>query len=159
MPTLERLYAAHAQPLLRLAVLACGDRTTAEDIVHDTFVRWHQANPGPAPGAESAYLRRTVLNLASNHHRWGRRHPVSRLPVARDTAGADTTAVQSDVAQRVVAAVRALPDRQRDCALLTYFDGLRTDEVADVLGISPGSVKTHLHRARAALRPALEDLR
>lgn len=73
---LEELYNLHATALLRLAVLVCGDRTAAEDVVHDAFVRCHGADPGPEAGKERAYLRRIVLNLSSNHHRTERRHKV-----------------------------------------------------------------------------------
>jgi len=55
--------------------------------------------------------------------------------------------------------VRALPHRQRDCVVLHYFADLTDAEIADALGISAGSVKTHLHRARAALAHVLEPLR
>jgi RNA polymerase sigma-70 factor (ECF subfamily) len=59
----------------------------------------------------------------------------------------------------VRAAVAALPAQQRACTVLHYFEGLTDVEVATVLGISTGSVKTHLHRARAALAAALEEER
>ena len=65
----------------------------------------------------------------------------------------------STVTSVVGEAVRALPGRQRDCVLLHYFVRLSETETADELRISRGSVKTHLHRARAALRPTLEQLR
>jgi RNA polymerase sigma-70 factor (ECF subfamily) len=156
---LEELYERHATALLRLAVLACGDRTVAEDVVHDAFVRWHGADPGPEPGKEHAYLRRIVLNLSSNHHRTERRHEVDRLPPPGHAEAADAEVVTSTVTVVVGEAVRALPPRQRDCVLLHYFERLSDAETADELHISPGSVKTHLHRARAALRPTLEQLR
>lgn len=156
---LEVWYREHAGDLLRLAVLACGDRATAEDVVHDAFLRCVRAQPGPAPGKERAYLRRTVLNLASNQHRWNRRRGVDRLPPPEAADAAEGVAVRTDVSTRVVTAVRALPDRQRDCVLLRYFAGLTDAETAETLGVSVGSVKTHLHRAREGLRPVLEDLR
>jgi RNA polymerase sigma factor (sigma-70 family) len=157
--TLEELYEVHATALLRLAVLACGDRTVAEDVVHDAFVRRHLADPGPEPGKERAYLRRIVLNLSSNHHRTERRHTVERLPPPGHAQPADAEVLTSTVTNVVGDAVRALPARQRDCVLLHYFERLSDTETADELGISSGAVKTHLHRARAALRPMLEQLR
>lgn len=156
---LEAWYRDHATDLLRLAVLACGDRASAEDVVHDAFVRCLRADPGPEVGSERAYLRRTVLNLASNEHRWRRRHRDDRLPRATPTEPAEGVALRTATATLVVGAVRDLPDRQRDCVLLRYFAGLTDAEVAETLGVSPGSVKTHLHRGRTALRAALEDLR
>jgi len=157
--TLEVLYDLHATALLRLAVLACGDRVVAEDVVHDAFLRCHGADPGPAPGKERAYLRRIVLNLSNNHHRTQRRRSVDRLPLPDHAQGADAEVLASTVTSVVGEAVRALPGRQRECVLLHYFVRLSETETADELRISRGSVKTHLHRARAALRPTLEQLR
>lgn len=157
--TLERWYEEHATALLRLAVLSCGDRPTAEDVVHETFLRCLHAVPGPQPGKERAYLRRTVLNLSSNHHRSARRRAPDRLEPPAVVEAAEARVVASVVAGSVADAVRALPPRQRDCVLLHYFDRLTDVEIGEVLDISPGSVKTHLHRARAALRPTLEPLR
>ena len=59
----------------------------------------------------------------------------------------------------MVEAVRRLPDRQRDCVVLHYYEELTDMEIARTLGISVGSVKTHLHRARTALAAILEDER
>ena len=159
LDTLEELYDLHATALLRLAVLACGDRTTAEDVVQDAFLRCHGADPGPELGKERAYLRRIVLNLSSNHHRTQRRRTVERLPRPDTAEAADADVLAKVTTGAVSAAVRALPDRQRDCVLLHYFERLSDAETAEALDISPGSVKTHLHRARVALRPTLEHLR
>jgi RNA polymerase sigma-70 factor (ECF subfamily) len=59
----------------------------------------------------------------------------------------------------VLDAIRALPARQRDCVLLRFYLDLSEADISRTLGISPGSVKTHLHRALAALGPKLEDTR
>ena len=59
----------------------------------------------------------------------------------------------------VMAAVRRLPTRQRDCVVLFYFLDLATPEIATILGVSRGSVKTHLHRARTTLSVELSGLR
>lgn len=66
--------------------------------------------------------------------------------------------VESMTRDRVVDAVRRLPIRQRDCVLLHYFGELTDREIGEGLGISAGSVKTHLHRAREQLRQDLEGL-
>ncbi|QYG93889.1 RNA polymerase sigma factor [Iamia sp. SCSIO 61187] len=152
-------YDAHAASLLRFAVALTADRALAEDIVHDAFVRLHRASRPPAAGAEAAFLRRTITNLVHDHHRHGA--VVRRLaPAPRDPApSAETTALGGDRARAVASAVVALPARQRDCVALHYFAGLPDAAVAAELGISVGSVKTHLHRARAALTVSLEDHR
>jgi RNA polymerase sigma-70 factor (sigma-E family) len=157
---LEELFRAEHAPLVRLAHLIVGDAGVAEEIVQEAFVRFHRASGrGPAPGAEGAYLRGIVVNLCRGHHR--------RLAIARrirplqpsTPATADSGAIASERRARLVAAVRTLPHQQRACVVLHYFEDRTDVEVAAVLGISAGSVKTHLHRARAALAHALEDLR
>jgi RNA polymerase sigma-70 factor (ECF subfamily) len=156
---LDGLFRAHATPLLRLAVVLTGDQRLAEDLVQDAFVRLHRSGARPAAGTELAYLRRTVVNLAHGHHRRlriARSHPPGPPRVA---PAAEVDAVRHDGQRRVAEAVRALPRRQRDCVVLHYFADLTDAEIADALGISAGSVKTHLHRARAALAHVLEPLR
>jgi len=156
---LRAAYDAHARPLLRLAVALTADPALAEDLVHDAFVRLHRAATPPAPEAEGAYLRRIVTNLAHDHHRHGA--VVRRLAPAPDdpAPSAELDALGGDRARAVAAAVASLPARQRDCVALHYFGGLTDAAVATELGISAGSVKTHLHRARAALALSLEDHR
>jgi len=159
LDALRAAYDAHARSLLRLAVALTADPALAEDLVHDAFVRLHRAATPPAPEAEGAYLRRIVTNLAHDHHRHGA--VVSRLAPAPDdpAPSAELDALGGDRARAVAAAVAALPARQRDCVALHYFGGLTDAAAAAELGISAGSVKTHLHRARAALALTLEDHR
>jgi RNA polymerase sigma-70 factor (ECF subfamily) len=156
---LDGLFRAHATPLLRLAVVLTGDQPLAEEIVQEAFVRLQRSGSTPAAGTELAYLRRTVINLSHGHHRRlriVRSRPHERL---HDSAAAEVDAVRRDGQRQVVAAVRALPDRQRDCVVLRFYGELTDTDIAEVLGISAGSVKTHLHRARAALATTLEALR
>ena len=156
---LEDLFRAHATPLLRLAVVLTGDHALAEELVQEAFVRCTAPARPPVPGAERAYLRRTVINLSHGHHRHLR--VVRRRPVdGRRTAWPPSIDVVRRDDQRLVAeAVRALPTRQRDCIVLRFYEDLTDAEIAETLGISAGSVKTHLHRARATLADRLEALR
>jgi RNA polymerase sigma-70 factor (sigma-E family) len=156
---LEDLFRAHATPLLRLAMVLTGDPALAEDLVQEAFVRLHRASRPPVPGAVRAYLRRTVINLSHGHHRHlrvVRRRPIERRP---DGEAADVDVVRQDNQRLVAEAVRALPARQRDCIVLRIYEDLTDVEIADTLGISSGSVKTHLHRARTTLADRLEALR
>jgi RNA polymerase sigma-70 factor (sigma-E family) len=156
---LEGLFRAHATPLLRLAIVLTGDHGLAEELVQEAFVRLHRATRPPAPGAERAYLRRTMINLSHGHHRHlrvVRRRPPDRAP---DGVAAEVDVVRRDGQRLVAEAIRSLPRRQRDCIVLRCYEELSDTEIADVLGLSPGSVKTHLHRARATLADRLEALR
>lgn len=153
----DQLYRDHATRLLQLAILLGGSRELAEELVHEAFLRFHRSAV-PQAGKELAYLRATVVNLVRSHHR--RRWLASRSPEEPDgpTTGVDEAAVRNVVSKRVASAIKSLPTRQRECVVLHYFDELSDTEISAVLEISAGSVKTHLHRARARLREVLEDL-
>lgn len=166
----EALHREHWPALWRLALLLTSDPAVAEDVVQDAFARLlritGRRGRGPAPGAELAYLRRSVVNLANS--RWRRlavaRRHAPALVGPESVAAVDDTDVDAEPdAGRRAAAVRAavadLPARQRTCVVLHYFEGLTDTAVAEALGISPGSVKAHLHRARATLTARLEDQR
>ena len=158
--SLEASFRRHHAALLRLAVVLTGDRGLADDLVQEAFLRLHRTRSWPRPEAELAYLRRTVVNLSHGHHRRlavARRHAPKEVEV--EAPGADVSAAAREQRRLVADAVRRLPTRQRDCVVLHYFTGLSDAEIATDLGIGVGSVKTHLHRARAALAEHLEQLR
>jgi RNA polymerase sigma-70 factor (sigma-E family) len=158
---LEPLFRAQYRKLVCLARLLVDDPAQAEEVVQDAFVglhrNWHRLRE---PAAAPAWLRTAVVNGSRGRLRrraTARRH----LRVADPTTGGgpDEWAVLADEHQAVVEALRRLPDRQRACIALRYYDDLGEAEIAGVLGISTGSVKTHVHRGLAALSKALEDLR
>ncbi len=179
----EAAFREHGTALLRLAVLLTGDRHRADDIVQDAFVRYARASRPPVVGAELSYLRRTVINLTHDSHRRlavVRRHDRSqRDQMARRsgsdgtealrarqsagsataTGGADGELERRQREQAVLGAIAELPSRQRECIVLAYYQDCTESEIAGALRISVGSVKTHLHRGRAALAKALEDQR
>jgi RNA polymerase sigma factor (sigma-70 family) len=156
---LEGAFRAHATGLLRLAAALTGSADVAEELVQDAFVAVGRQERPPSPGAELAYLRRTVITLSHGRFRRiavVRRHPD---PPPSTAPTAESSAERRDVQRRVAAAIRALPDRQRECIVLRCYVEATDREIAEALGISPGSVKTHLHRARTTLATRLEDLR
>jgi RNA polymerase sigma-70 factor (sigma-E family) len=156
---LEQLYAAHWRSLVRLAVLLVRDHGLAEEIVQDAFVavhdRWHRLRD---PGRGLAYLRQAVVNRARSalrHRAVVERHAASERAVTRTRAGADDDALVTERRTAVLAAMQALPDRQREVLALRYYADLSEAEIADALGISRGSVKSHASRGAAALRTTL----
>jgi RNA polymerase sigma factor (sigma-70 family) len=157
---LESLFRAHHDHLVRLGVVVTGDRALGDDLAQEAFIRLGRTARWPAEGAELAYLRRTVINLAHGHHRKklvrerGRSLQVVSAPV--DPAA---DAARADEQRRIVAAIRALPRRQMECVVLRFYAQLSDAEIAEVLEVSAGSIKTHLHRARAALAESLEGIR
>ena len=157
---LSILFREHYTSLLRLAALLVDQRAAAEDVVQDAFVKlhrsWHRVRDlERAP----AYLRSIVLNTARSRLRRRRvaeRHRPDPLP---DAASAEAAAMLSDDQRAVIDALRELPRRQRECVALRYYCDLSEAEIAETLGISRGSVKSHSHRALSALSSRLEALR
>ncbi len=156
---LEHLYAAHWRGLVRLSVLLVRDQGTAEEVVQDAFVavhaRWDRLRD---PDQALAYLRATVVNRSRStlRHRSVVDRHVRRGVETSVAAGADETVAAQDRRSAVLAALQALPRRQREVLALRYYLDLSEAEIADTLGIRPGSVKTHASRGAAALRGLLD---
>jgi RNA polymerase sigma-70 factor (sigma-E family) len=157
----EVLFRSEYRRLVGLARLLVDDTGQAEEVVQDAFVDLHrQWGSLRDPGAAPAWLRAAVVNRSRGRLRrraTARRHLRAVEPPLG--FGPDERAVLSDEHRAVEAALRALPDRQRACLALRFYDDLTEAEIAATLGISTGSVKTHVHRGMAALTTALEDLR
>jgi len=156
----EGLFAARYGELVGLAALILADRAAAEDVVQDVFAAvYRRTRPLDDPAAAAGYLRRAVVNGARSrlrHRAVERRHPAPPPPGDRSP---EETAVAGDDTRAVAAAVARLPLRQRECVACHFQLDLTHAETAAVLGISIGSVKTHLHRATRRLARLLEDRR
>jgi RNA polymerase sigma-70 factor (sigma-E family) len=150
------LYQTHYAALVRAAALLVGDVATAEDVVQDSFIAMHRAWWRLRDTSRALpYLRRAVINKSRSvlrHRVVADRHPpmaVPELPSAEDSALA--------VVQRslVLAALSALPARQREVVVLRYYADLSEAQTAAALGISTGAVKSHNARAKDSLRAVL----
>lgn len=157
---LAQLYAAHWRSLVRLAVLLVRDTGLAEEVVQDSFVavhaRWRRLRD---PDRALAYLRQTVVNRSRSvlRHRGVVERHVARGGADPDSPGSDAAALDGERRDVVLAALGSLPDRQREVMALRYYAELSESEIAEALGISRGSVKSHASRGAAALRAALAD--
>jgi RNA polymerase sigma-70 factor (sigma-E family) len=157
-----RLFAAHYRQLVRLAALLLADRSVAEELVQDAYVRLHQhwgrlRDPDRALG----YLRTSVVNGArsAQRHRGVADRYLARWRPPPDAPSAETGALGLLEHESVVAALRALPGRQREALVLRYYLDLSESEIAETMGISRGAVKSHTARGIAALRTSLEAVR
>ncbi|HEU5269000.1 MAG TPA: SigE family RNA polymerase sigma factor [Jatrophihabitans sp.] len=154
----ERLYREHRLQLVRLAYLLVGDRESAEDIAQDAFAGLHRHwQRLRSPDAAAGYLRTATVNGARSMLR--RRRTTRRFPQpdesALTTESAEATSLLSAEHAEVLAALRRLPDRQREVLLLRYWSELGEAEIARTLGISVGAVKSNASRGRAALATML----
>lgn len=149
------LFRSEGRSLVRLARLFVDDRDAAEDIVQEAFLRLaRHAGRIDSIDRAPAYLRSIVLNLARDHNRRGLVSLRHRSAAGREVDVVEDAADQlarTEENREVLDAVRLLPTRQRDCITLKYFEELSIDQIAETLGLSVNSVKTHLQRAMAAL--------
>jgi RNA polymerase sigma-70 factor (sigma-E family) len=154
------LHRMHYRSLVRLAALLLDDVGASEEVVQDAFVKvqlgWgRMADPERAP----AYLRSAVLNGARSRLRH-RQVRARHLQVAPPPApSAEVAALAADEHDHVIAALRLLPPRQREAVVLRYYLDLSEAEMVTAMGISAGSVKTHLHRGLGALHHSLGGTR
>lgn len=142
--------------LARAVALACGSMPVAEDAVQEALARaWERAQRGETFERLGAWVVTVALNLARSGHRHQVRHEraVVELGHRLQPASAPEGATDLDLQ----AAVGRLPRRQREAVVLHYYLGFDVASVATTLGVSPGTVKTALFRARAALAAALGD--
>lgn len=157
---LSRVFFERYSSLVGLARLLVDRREEAEEVVQEAFARtlegWDRLRDRSDP---YPYVRRAVVNLARSGLR---RRVVARrrvLEAVPDGVGADVAVLAGESRRELIAALRALPQRQRECVVLRYFEECSTAETASALGISEGAVKTHLHRAMEAMEKTLEATR
>ena len=153
---LVKLYESHYASLVRLASFLLDDVESCEEVVQDAFVKLF-TTAQPAPGKEVAYLRAVVLNGSRSRmrRRLVRRRFVHDIP--EPMASAETHAMSHHERETMLTAVRKLPKRQAEVLLLRFYQDLNEAEIAETLGITTGSVKTHASRGLAALRSLLGD--
>jgi RNA polymerase sigma-70 factor (ECF subfamily) len=165
-------FAALIAPLQRraytLALRMLGEREEAADVTQDALVRaYTRIADFRGEASFATWLHRIVHNTALDALRWRARHPIEALDpmpsgggepvreVASATAGPEDIAVRADERRAIERALAALTPEFRAVVVLRDVQGLDYEEVAAVTGVSLGTVKSRLHRARARLRQLL----
>jgi RNA polymerase sigma factor (sigma-70 family) len=157
-PLVVTLFTTEAARLVSLARFFVDDRTAAEDLVQEAFIRLARSSHRIHDEARAAaYLRSIVINLARDHNRRGLVSLRHRPPAAEDGPSAEEEATGRESRREVVAALRGLPKRQRDCVALRYYLELPVPEIAETLGLSVNSVKTHLQRGLRSMAVVLQE--
>jgi RNA polymerase sigma factor (sigma-70 family) len=148
------LYRDHGARALRLAFLLTGNKATAEDLVQDAFVRLlGRLRSIRDPHALNAYLGRTIVNLAKNHHRRGSR-AAAHLNGASQSEPVVTSLPDIEGRDELHAELLRLPYRQRAALVMRYCEDLPETEVATLLGTSPKGVRSLVGRGLTTLRSA-----
>lgn len=151
-----RLFDEHHLPLFRFAYRLTGSVEDAEDIVQECFLGLLRPECGFDERRASLriYLFGAVRNQASKRFR--RREDATAEPEPPpDLRSPETEALRAELETAVARAVLGLPETQREILILAHYEQLPLAEIAEIVGIEVGAVKSRLQRARGALREML----
>jgi len=170
------LLAQYSHPIYSLIARSLSDQADAADVTQEVFVKVFR-NISSFHGESSlrTWIYRIALHEASNQRRWWSRHKRKELTIdeqhendegetfcmadglaARDASPYECAA-RAQLGERVVAALRTLPEAFREVVVLREIEGFGYEEIAEMLGVNLGTVKSRLTRGRASLREALRD--
>ncbi len=145
----------HGPGLARIAFFLCGDPTRAEDLVAEALARaWPKWSAGRIDNLVP-YLRRTVVNLAAKEHRHRLvvfRHDERAAPPPSSPGADENLGARVDLGRLMA----SLAPAQRVVVVLRYLEDMTEADMATLLGVSPGTVKSRLARALDAMRTQLE---
>lgn len=137
--------------LLRTAYLLTGDHASAEDLVQTSLAKLYLAwDKVHSRESVDAYVRRIMIN--ERNSLWRRAFRRREVSTAEPPPVAVSDEYDEGLSAQVWKFVQGLPDRQRAVVVLRYYEGLSEHEIADILGISAGTVKSQASRALASLR-------
>lgn len=164
-PSWEEVVREHSGRVYRLAFRLTGNSHDAEDLTQEVFVRVFRSLSTYSPGTFEGWLHRITTNLFLDMTR--RRQRIRFEGLGEETAaklrGAEPTPSQAFDERHldfdISAALADLPPEYRAAVVLCDIEGLTYEEIADVLGVKLGTVRSRIHRGRAQLRAALEHRR
>jgi RNA polymerase sigma-70 factor (ECF subfamily) len=175
-PAFRELVRRYQRPVFSLIYRMVRDREAAEDLAQETFLKVLNAIDSYRPEHKfSSWIFKIANNAAIDHLR--RREPdvlsLEGAPDAVSVERQEATALQvrdrgespldeleaRELGSHIEGAISRLRPEYRACILLRHVEGRAYDEIATILGLPLGTVKTYIHRARAELRDILEPLR
>jgi RNA polymerase sigma-70 factor (ECF subfamily) len=144
-----------------LAYRTVRDAEEARDVAQEAFFKAFRSLRTFKPGAKfSTWIFSIAYHACCDRLSRRRRYSSEEFPERADpTPGPETQAIAADEARRLRAAIEALPEKYRTAITLYHLQGRQYEEIAQVLGIPLGTVKTHLFRAKEQLRKLLNDER
>ncbi|HQZ34441.1 MAG TPA: sigma-70 family RNA polymerase sigma factor [Ilumatobacteraceae bacterium] len=144
----DSLYEAKYSDMVRLAFFLTGSMSQAEEATQDSFVRlyeqWSKVANHPA------YLRMSVVNRCRSWHR-------SRFIANRRESRLARPDSYHDRPDEITDALAKLPRRRREVIVLRFYEGLALTDIASVLGVSEGTVKSTLHHGLNELKGVLHE--
>jgi RNA polymerase sigma-70 factor (ECF subfamily) len=160
------LVAHHQDHLWGLVVRLVPDRDQAADAVQEAFLSAWRNLARFRGGSVRAWLGRIAVNAAMDAQRARKRRPANPYPELEDDtwqppagpeADPERTAVTTERSRALAAALARITPDQRTAIVLFDVEGYDYHEIADLTGVSLGTVKSRIHRGRLALRALLED--
>jgi len=156
------LYREHAGRVFALCLRMAGDRTQAEELMQDVFVRaWERLGSFRGEASFGSWLHRLAVNVVLTGARTARRRE-ARVTLAEDLAAVESTGAAAgsrtsdpSLAIDLERAIAALPPGARAAFVLHDVEGFSHAEIAEVSGVAEGTVRAQLHRARKLLMEAL----
>lgn len=161
---LELLIARYERPLYNFALRVVGDSGMAQDAFQETFLRVYQKRATYKTEAPfRPWLYQICLNYCRDTLRKKTRRPESELkpelPLEDPTPGPESQTEVSETQARIRASIATLPDKQKEVFILHYYQGLPYPEIAEILDIPVGTVKSRMFTATRTLTDLLSDLR
>lgn len=154
--TFEEFAATRLPAVLRFAAVLTGDRSLAEDVVQEVLIRasarWQVIG---GLDRRDAYIRKMIVNEYLTWRRRSWRLVLADVGSAIEDRPVPDPATRFAEREAIVAELAKLPRRQRAVIVLRYYEGLSDQEIADMLGCRPGTVRGYASRALAALRVEL----
>lgn len=156
----DDLYEAHVGRVFALCLRMTADRRRAEELTQDVFVKaWRRIGTFRGRSAFSTWLHRVTVNTVLDAQKRRSRRPAQLSVMPEDALPGGGVDVEAPDAARRLAlerAIASLPERSRTALVLHAIEGYRYEEVAELMEISMGTVKSHIHRARKLLLERLE---
>ena len=160
------LVTVYQDQLFALVVRMVPDRDQASDVTQEAFFSAYRNLSGFRGGSVKSWLNRIAVNAAMDTQRARKRRPVqpypeleddSWQPPADEAADPVTTALTTERHRALNAALATITDDQRTAIVLFDVEGYDYAEIAEMTGVSLGTVKSRIHRGRLALRDRLSD--
>jgi RNA polymerase sigma-70 factor (ECF subfamily) len=151
MTDFSTLYKKYAPDVFRFALYLSGDRSQAEDLTSETFVRAWTSPEAIEAATVKAYLFTIVRNLFLHGLRRKSRHIQLEEELRDPRASPYVQAEQKEEFRALLAGLQELPEIDRAALLMRALDGMAYEEISRSLGISLASAKVKIHRARLAL--------
>lgn len=157
-PAFEELYRLFQKPVANYLYRLCWNRQIVDDLVQEVFLRLWRAAPGYEPTAKvSTYIFRIAHNLWINESMKRKEQAIEEADPSAEhdpASGLERAEIQAAVKK----AIEALPEGERECLVLSEYNGFKYAQISEILGIPVGTVKSRIFSAVQRLRESLKGM-